>query len=560
MFFSAPLAIEPLGVDGFGTPAADPLACTGVDDGVLLFEVLASGGAVSDPYAPSVFGTFPLGTLPYAMRTVGAVPFYFADRSWTARPDDADTPNRYYEGRAAPLQIQQGTPLPPGSGRPGLTVGQLTVDNTDGQFDTVTRSLGVDLRPIIIKRLPSRAARYADAVPLFTGVCQGWLAAGNQLRFTLRDNGWLLSQQLLELYTGTGGADGTTAIAGQPVLQVYGKCRNVAPQLVDPALLIYRVHDRLIQAVDAVRVRGATVSSGGAQASYAALAGASLAGGTYQVALTASGSFIRLGSSPDGVVTCDVRGDAVGGYVADTAGILRRILERRLPSSQLALDSFVSLAARLPGTIGVLFNETISVQEAVQRVLTASYCYLVDLPDGRMAVGQIGLPGAGGMSVNASHILNDPSRLELPDTVAPCLWRIAVGYRKNWTVMGDADLVPAPTITEALRQEYKQNYRLDGTGLNDSARLARHPGAIDMVVESLFDDQTDAAALAAQIFAMFAPGRELWSIPLANTGHRVGINAAINLVWPRGGLQEGRDLRVVGRTYDGRGVTLLAFG
>lgn len=142
------------------------------------------------------------------------------------------------------------------------------------------------------------------------------------------------------------------------------------------------------------------------------------------------------------------------------------------------------------------------------------------------------------MAVNASHILSEPTRLELPDTVTPCIWRIAVGYRKNWTVMGDADLVPAPTITEALRQELKQNYRLDGTGLNDVARLTRHPGAIDMVVESLFDEQADAAALAAQIFAMFAPGRELWSIPLANTGHRVGINAAINLTWPRGGCRK----------------------
>lgn len=560
MFFG-PFGTLPFGVLDFGAPAASLVDYQSADDSVFLFEIDASGGATVDPYEPLVFGTYTFGTLPYPMREAGTVSFYYSDRSWTARPDDAAAPNRYYEVRVQPIQIQQSSPLPPGSSRPALTLGQLQIDNTDGRFDSVARTLGVDLRPVRIKRLPSRAARYDEALPIFSGVAaSNWLASGNQLQIQLRDNGWVLTQNLLGLYQGGGGENGTDAMTGQPVMQIYGRVRNASPQLVDPAKLIFKFHDRLAASVDAVRVRGADVTFGAAQSTYADLAAATVAGGTYQVALTEDGSYFRLGSSPDGIVTCDVHGDAVGGYTDDTASIVRRILQRRLASSQLALDSFTSLSARLPGTIGVVFSENLTIQDAVQRVLTASYCYLIDLPDGRLKIDQLGLPGGNGLRIDNSLMSGDPVRLELPEAIAPCIWRISVAWRRNWTVMSDTDIVPAGTLTEEDRQQLKQAYRLDGGSQSDSLRLTRHPGAVDMVLESLFYDQGDAAALAEHIFAMFAPGRELWSVPLPNTGHRIGINLPVKLTHPRGGLSGGRDFRVCGRTGAGRAVSLLLFG
>ncbi|MGB4101076.1 MAG: hypothetical protein WBK91_04130 [Alphaproteobacteria bacterium] len=476
-----------------------------------------------------------------------------------AAPNDA-TANQHYEGRALLPQIEQSLPLPPeGNHRAGLTIGELVIDNTDGVYDTLARTVGIDGRAVAIKRLPRRGARYAEAVPIFTGVGQDWVASGNQLRIALRDNSRLLEVPFQALYGGAGGADGTVDSTGQPIMQCYGLCRNVASRLVDPAKLIYQLHDRIIAGVDAVRVRGAVVTAGATQASYAALNAATVSAGTYQTALTATGSYIRLGSNPDGPVTVDLRGDALGGYIADTAGIMRRLLLRVLTSDHLAPDSFSSLTTQLSGAIGLVINETMMLSGAITLVLAGTYTYLADQSDGRLAVGRLGLPYAGAsLAISQENLIGEPMRVPLPDAIAPCLWRVRVGYRRNWLPMSDSDVVPYPTLTETQRQELKETERLAISA--DISRRSWHPAAGEAVLHSLFDSQADAQALADFLLTMFAPARELWELPLANTGHGIALNDNINVSWSRGGLADGKSLRVVGRTVSGNKVALLGFG
>ena len=79
-----------------------------------------------------------------------------------------------------------------------------------------------------------------------------------------------------------------------------------------------------------------------------------------------------------------------------------------------------------------------------------------------------------------------------------------------------------------------------------------------MIFESLFDAEADAAALAAYLFNLFRPGRSLWVLPLANIGHSIMTGANLHVTWPRGELAGGKNMRVIGKSLEGRAVNLLA--
>mgnify|MGYP007067075891 FL=1 len=200
-----------------------------------------------------------------------------------------------------------------------------------------------------------------------------------------------------------------------------------------------------------------------------------------------------------------------------------------------------------------------SLAGAVTIVLAGTYTYLTDQTDGRLAVGRLGLPYAGAsLAITQENLIGEPMRAPLPEAIAPCLWRVRVGYRRNWLPMSDSDVVPYPTLTETQRQELKETERLVISA--DVTRRSWHPAAGDAVLHSLFDSQADAQALADFLLAMFAPARELWELPLANTGHGIALNDNISVAWPRGGLADGKNLRVVGRTVSSNKVSLLGFG
>src|SRR3546814_2394009 len=86
---------------------------------------------------------------------------------------------------------------------------------------------------------------------------------------------------------------------------------------------------------------GVALAFGSDRANYAALAGASIASGSYDTCLAEG--MIRLGGAPEGRVTCDFRGDAANGvYVATAGGIFRRIVTNRLGALNIRSEEHTS--------------------------------------------------------------------------------------------------------------------------------------------------------------------------------------------------------------------------
>lgn len=455
--------------------------------------------------------------------------------------------NRHYIGCAGGAVIEQSLPLYPEADTVlAVTAGTLEILNTDGALDIYNSGYSFDGRPARIKLLSDTSQTPADAVTLFDGQMVSIDIGIDKATVVLRDSGFGLEVPLLSTFSGLGDGDGTADSAGKPIPQCYGLCRNITAELVDPARQIYRFHDRQAEAVDAVYDRGAPIAIGTGYGSYRELRDASTAAGTFDWALTSTGSYWRLGSNPSGLVTADVRGDSFGGYVATTATILRRLAERVLPTTRLNLDSFERLAGKVPGTIGFYMTEQVSVAGALSSVARAAACYIGDLGDRTISCGRLEPPSFSGYSYDESSIWSVPEALPLPDIFAPAIWRCRVSYRKNYTPMTQNDLVPAPTIAESRRKELNESAKV--ATANAASRLLDYRQAKDpAIIESLFDSEADAIGLAQHLVALYAPGRRLIQFTTGMSGYNIRLgDDTIALTYPRLGLSPfvGRPVKV----------------
>jgi hypothetical protein len=156
---------------------------------------------------------------------------------------------------------------------------------------------------------------------------------------------------------------------------------NVTPAQINATNLVYQVHDGAVNAIPAVYDFGyalptpGTVGPDADYASYAALIAATISNGHYATC-KALGLF-RLGSTPAGAVTCDVQGDSggTGGYVTDTASIVRRIIAVSAPLVDLVDEgSFLALTAAQGAVVGyyIGLDENKSVRQAADDLLAAS--------------------------------------------------------------------------------------------------------------------------------------------------------------------------------------------
>lgn len=537
---------------------------------VFLYEISPADGSTTLPhYVPFTLGTYTLGTLPYDSATSGTVNFFFSDADWTERqrssPGAAAPSTReniHFEGRCSPPALDRTLPLTPEAGvRSVLSVGDISLNNSDGYFDSLIQTYAIDGRKINIRLLKSPADSYTSSISVFNGVGVDWVAIKDTMTLRVRERSYNLDVPLLTLFGGTGGADGTSANQGHPVPQAYGICRNITAELIDSAKLIYRFHDRTASAVLAVYDRGAPITAGSSYADYTALSNATTAAGHYDWCLSSNGSFFRLGSSPSGSITADVRGDAEGGYVGTAGSIIKRLMLRGSLLSDLNSGSLTVIDTNMPGEIGCYFNSQTNISAAIDQICTGTFTFWGDIGDGLLGVYQLTDPALSTPTyeVNEYSILGELEPVNLPDNFGPTVWRRRVAYQLNWTPMSGTDIVPAPTITEARRKQLQDPNRLASIGISN--RQVKNLLAVDApTLVSMFDNYSDGAALAQTLLDLYSPGRGLWNVPVGLFGYQIRLNDVIFLKWPRFGLNNGRNVRVVGLSYDGPKVTLTVFG
>ncbi|RVT99104.1 hypothetical protein EOD42_03075 [Rhodovarius crocodyli] len=546
------LGAYPVGIEEPTPPVAlDLLALPqpALSDAVLLVECTATDGILTTLGGALTLGAEPVGILPGGL-TGGQVPLQWSDVDWTSQPGDL-RPSTHFEGRLSDISLERALPLDPSAERRvAAALGEIIIDNTDGAYDGTAEGLAIDGRPVTLSLLGSRGAAYADRRVLFAGVGRAWRTDRRQLRINVASLAYVLDVPMLGLYGGTGGADGGEDLAGKVVPEAWGRVRNVPPPQLDAGLLIYQLHAREIGEITGVYVRGAPLDAGAGYGTYSALAAATVLPGTYAWAITPTGSYMRLGSSPDGTVTADLWGQPGG---ASIPRMMRLVLARGGVLANPA--TFDSAEGYVPGTAGIWLAEQLTFADAINRLAAGGGLWWGDDGSGSVVVGRVSAPaGPGGVALDQDSILDDLEPLEPP---VPA-WRVVLTYRRNWSPLSGTDLVPEPTITEARRLELAATGR--STAVQIDARRVRNAQARDIALETLFDDEGDAAVLGNNILTLLAPGRTLWRVPGGLSGWGLALGQQARLTWPRYGLAAGRDVRVVGQSARGNRLDLTVLG
>ena len=289
----------------------------------------------------------------------------FTDSSlaYATRPAEVPPNAPYNPALISPGYIERAISV----GAARVALGEILIASAGG-LDYLL-DLGLDGQAVIIRRGPHKGV-YPDDFPIqLRGTMEQPEISATQVRLRLRDRMSELEKPLQAAYYGGSnalpdGIDGTADdIKGRAKPRIYGKVRNVEPVQVNTAKLIWQVNDGPIASVPAVYVRGAQLTGGAVYADLADLYANAPAPGTYRAWL--AGGLFRLGSSPDGQVTCDATETA--SLYAGT--LIQRIAEDAgIDPADISAADAAALDAAAPYALGVAVTDGETALSALARV------------------------------------------------------------------------------------------------------------------------------------------------------------------------------------------------
>lgn len=426
-------------------------------------------------------------------------------------------------------------------GRVALTASQAILWNGDRSLDSVASLQTALARRAVIKT--TAVTNFAasdcggdldDAAIVFTGVVAALGAAGRTIALAFGDFSERLNVPLQPTrYTGAGGTGGPEELKGLPKPVSLGWRYNVTPVYIglvdfgDGSLPTYQTHWRAIAEHTAVRERGVVMVE----------VGSSPGSGEWRD-WPEQGCF-QLGFTPDnGIITCDVAGDNVGGYAGTTCGVIERLLTSLGPSlgsDEIDNTSFSLVATKLGGEIGWGIDTTaITALEAVTQILVHTGAIMSGNRAGKARIAVLA-PASTTPQLTLSGIPDICALevLELPRELVPTPQAVSVTAARNWTPLTDI----AGIVTGSERDA------LAGSGAKqratDSAVAARLAMVAELRYEGLYRLTSDALARAQTILSWAAAGLKAFSVTTDRYLNQIEIGHYARITYPFYGLDVG---------------------
>lgn len=514
---------------GGGGPESvqSPLAALAANPGKIpLYLVIAS------PYDPDAATTTNL---------------YYSTGTFTSAASDDPPSQAFTEDRiSVPVRLSNRLNLERGTLRAtGTTAGDIEFFTLDGGADALATYLwdGRDVEVLI--GFPGYTL--AQCAEIFKGTAEGAAWDRGTVRVRLRSPRFKLERDIQTvLYAGTGGVEGGDEIKGKCKPLVYGQVRQQAPVLVDGTNLVYQSHTGALEAINAVRDRGVLLSFDADYANYAALVGATIAGGEYGTCLAEG--LIRLGASPDGIVTCDAQGDTSGmlgdsGYTSTAADIIRKIVTIKgalTDPDDLDTGSFADLNTATSAVLGVATGlNRVSIAEVVDSVADSAGAFIDFTLNGRLRVRRLEDPSTATPSHTITSIEPDTWGGQNADIPAHT---VKFGYRHYPQTLSGEEA--ATSLADATRLDYGQAFR--DTTAEDASVLTLHPSAALYEVQTLLDASADAATEAARRLAMYKPTRHVYEVQVWDGLYVYALGDVVTLQVPRYDLTAGKKFVVIG--------------
>lgn len=395
-------------------------------------------------------------TLPAGFNTIAALTrIRMASAGYTTSPDDDPADTLYRPRLYGDIEVSQSALDGAGiGGRVALGIAEVEAWNADRALDAAISRGVADGRAAWVRVVPVSAlmsgnfgAVLGGTTLAFRGIVQRVEATAHQrARIAITDASERLAMPLQnERFAGTGGLEGPATLTGRPKPIALGFNFNVTPvplgniDLGDGALPTYATNWRAVQETTAVRIRGVE---------QVAVTGTAPGVGEFRDWPTVAA--FQLGSDPDGVVTCDVEGDNVGGYVSSTSGVIRRLVQSvgpRLADNELQVASFDFAETDIPGAVGLWRGaEETTAAAAIDELLAGCGAILCGARDGTLRLVDPLAEGDAQFALDAGTIL-DLEPLPMPAALRPLPREVTIDWAPNATVLTDL----AGVVTDADR-------------------------------------------------------------------------------------------------------------
>ncbi len=441
-------------------------------------------------------------------------------------------------------------------GQSTVGVGEMVLNNADGALDGLM-DYGFDGRPLVIRLGPEGAAYPAGFTTVLVGTMEQPEFNWTRVTVRLRDRQAELQRALQQVkYAGTNtgatGVEGTADdIAGSPKPLCYGRCLNVSAVPANTAALIYQVHAGAIDALEAVYDKGVAITANvTTHATLGALQAGTPGAGQYDACLPLG--LFKLGSSPSGRVTADVRGDKTGGTYANKAGdIAQRLLTGPggIASGDVPSAVITALNSANGSEIGFFASSETTVAEALDSVLGGigawwSFDRLGQF-NAAVLVAPVGTPV---LSITEQRLIsgemlvtNDAGR------GLPCT-RVLLDYGRNNTVQGGDALAGA--VTPARRAFLEKEWRT--TSATDASVLTKHLLAPELQQQSLLNSDAAAATEATRRLDLYKVRRDYWRVRvwMDPTVAVIDLGSVVEMKLGRFGYAAGRKFVVLGVDLD----------
>jgi hypothetical protein len=418
------------------------------------------------------------------------------------------------------------------TGRSKFGAGSVTIINCSCVLDDFLTDTSWDKYDFTIK-MGGLDFDYDDFGAIFIGRAESVTWDEEKVSIRIRD-GQIIFDDLIQenLYSGTGGLNGTDELTGKPKPLCYGVVKNITPINVDPVNQIYHIHDGPIAGVDEVYFNGL----------------AATAGTDYSVGI--NNGTVTLLVSPNGIVTCDVRGCNNNGYAETGADIIKKIAKdvAGLVDADINLQSFNNVNDINGLSCGFYTGVNAVSMSAVFDQLASSIGGFWGMNRlSKLFVGLVVEPTRSVRTIKEVELLKI-ARVATPSPTH--LTRIA--YQKNWTVMS-ADRV-AGAVTDSRKLFLSEEYRFKDD--IDGAVKTRHPINTEREVLALLSGAAAASSEAARQQALFGADRDYYNVKVGNPTYQLNVGDVVKLIHTRFGLENGRAFMVVGFSENVKNDTL----
>lgn len=537
---------------------------------------------------------------PYDIDLAATVALYYSTHGFTSEPGDTPANINYAPRIKGSLEYSRSLFSDnklSGRSLPGL--GTLVFNNADGGLDALADHAWKGRRVRVW--LGGRDFALSDYGLIFAGIIDSHEFGDGEFTVHLSDSQVLLDGEIQSVaFLGTGGAEGASDLADKLKPFGYGICRNVTPVYLGPDTGTHRfaVGDGLIIGVLRVLDVGVALTyvasaPGAGQWSVDVATGVITLGGNFNGPITvdligkrylsatsatswtvgtgsktftitaglalSTGMKVRVARTSalastwgDGAITAysgtsltvnvtEISGAAgpfsdwtispwgtVAGAIRHAAGL------RGVTSFDVA--SFTALDALQPGTITKWIPEGGNALQILDELADGAGCFYGGKRNGEFEVGRLDPPGVSVETYDDKRIL----KLTRERTEDPA-HKVTVRYRRNHTplALNQVDGTAADADKTFLTNEWRQ------MSDDDAAILTGYPSSKPIIVDSVFDDATVAAAEASRLLALFGVRRDYFKATLKVQPLARDLGDTVTIEHNRYQLAGGQDLLMV---------------